>query len=243
MSACACEVCSSPDPRDKRLRTSALISYHGKNILIDVGPDFREQSLREGIPTIDAVLFTHAHSDHIIGIDDLRPYYFMTKKAIPCFGTAETFKHIRAAFSYIFVKDPNYQGGGVADLTLNEIVPGESIEVCGLKITPFILNHGNVSVIGYRFANFAYATDCKTVPPESQEIIREVDHLIVTGLRHEPHPTHMNISQACALARTVAAQNTYLIHMSHAVAHQVTEENLPERVWLTYDGMKIQGQV
>jgi phosphoribosyl 1,2-cyclic phosphate phosphodiesterase len=243
MSGCACEVCSSSDSRDKRLRTSALISYAGKNILIDAGPDFRAQSLRENIPSIDALLFTHAHADHIMGIDDLRPYYFKQRKAIPCYGSAQTLEQIRTVFFYIFVRDPNYQGGGVAELALHTLVPGAAVEIFGLPIIPFLLEHGNMPVLGYRFGNIAYATDCRTVPNSSRDVIRGVDHLILTGLRYEPHPTHMNISEACAIATELAVPHTYLIHMSHAVGHQATSENLPPHVELSYDGMRISGKV
>ena len=243
MSGCDCAVCTSTDPKDNRLRSSALINFRGENILIDAGPDFRTQSLREKIPSIDAVLFTHAHADHIVGIDDLRPYCFKQRQAIPCYGAAETLEQIRAVFFYIFDKDPNYQGGGLADLTLNPVVHGEKFEICGLTITPFSLTHGNMTTSGFRFGNIAYATDCRIIPHESQQLLDNIEHLIITGLRYKSHPTHMTIDQACEVATKLAAKNTYLIHMSHAVGHQATMDKLPEGVCLCYDGMRIQGRV
>jgi phosphoribosyl 1,2-cyclic phosphate phosphodiesterase len=239
---CACSVCTSSDPRDRRFRTSALISYQGKNILIDAGPDLRNQLLTHTPATIDAVLFTHGHADHILGIDELRPYYFRKGSAIPCFGTRETLEQIRRVFFYVFEKNPEYRGGGLVDLSLQEIAPHTTISVCGLPIEVFPLEHGNMPVVGFRFGDIAYATDCHQVPELSRQILRRsLKTLVLDGLRLEDHQTHMTIPRACNLARELGVPQTYLIHMSHAVGHAAIESTLPEGVLLAYDGLRITG--
>jgi len=237
MPGCECAVCLSDDPRNKRLRPSALITRGERNILIDAGPDFRQQALRARIPSIDAILFTHAHADHILGIDDLRCYNFKQSSSIPCFGTQPTLDQIRRIFFYVFDRDPNYLGGGISQLRLEPIVHEQQFEVHGMSILPFPLEHGRLTVTGFRVGRFAYATDCHAIPASAREALRGVETLVLDGLRDNPHQTHMTIDQAISNAEQLGVKKLYLIHMSHSVDHATTAARLPDWVELSYDGM------
>ena len=236
---CGCAVCISSDTRNNRLRTSAMITYQGKNILFDVGPDFRQQMLRHTVQSVDAVLFTHSHADHIMGIDDLRPYYFKQKKPIHCYGDEETLSQIRRIFYYIFDRDPRYQGGGIGELLLEPISQYDPFSVAGLSIQPFPLVHGHLTVLGFKIGNFAYATDCKTIPEFSRSLLQGIDTLVLDGLREEDHRTHMTIQQAITCGRDLGVKRLILTHLGHSVDYQATTAKLPEGVELAYDGMSV----
>lgn len=237
MPGCECAICRSPDSMNKRLRTSALVSFDDKNVVIDAGPDFREQMLRADVQHLDAVLFTHAHADHILGIDDLRPYNFKQRRSIPCYGTSTTLDQIRRIFFYIFDRDPTYTGGGVSDLSLYEIKPFTPFNIFGLTIEPFPLLHGNLQVMGFKIGDFAYATDCKEIPTESATLLGGIDTLVLGGLREQPHNTHMSISEAVEAGNKLGAKNLYLTHMSHSVDYRSVSDTLPSHVALCYDGL------
>lgn len=237
---CQCDVCSSSNPKNNRLRTSGrLILDSGECILFDAGNDLRAQCLQFNITRIDAILFTHYHSDHILGIHELRAFQFLYKQPIPCYGNEQTFHEIERIFSYLFTPDPDYEGGMLTSLTLNRIQHAKPFTVFQETITPFPLFHGKVPVIGYRVRDFVYATDCNVIPPESKEIMRGAKVLILDGLRHRPHKTHFTISEAAAMAAELEAENTYLIHMSHDVEYEETQRLLPPNVQLAYDGLTI----
>ncbi len=237
---CPCEICNSGDPKNMRLRTSALISKEGgPHILIDTSADFRQQALLYKIPRVDSVLYTHYHSDHILGLEDLRGYNYLQKESIPCYGTDNTLAEIRRCFSYIFNPDPRYVGGQVPQVVLNEISDATPFEVLGLKVRPFPILHGMAYVTGFRLGELAYATDCKVLPEYSMEVVRGVKYLILDGLRYEPHKAHLTIPEAIELAQIIGAEKTYLIHMTHTVDYHKVSKDLPKGIELAYDGMKI----
>lgn len=238
---CKCPVCQSTHPRNKRLRTSIYLRLpNNKVILVDASIDLRMQALTFNLERVDAVLYTHAHSDHILGTDDLRCFNFVQRQAIPCYGTAFTLDRIRDTFNYIFVPNPKYEGGLLANLSLNPINLHQPFTIEGLKIEPFRLWHGSMEVAGFKFGNFAYATDCNRIPDETKQLLHGIEWLILDGLRDEPHGTHFTIDQAVAMAKELDAKHTYLTHMTHAVDYESTNARLPEGIELAYDGLKIE---
>lgn len=237
---CTCAVCTSLDPKNNRTRTSArIITDEGKTILIDAGIDFRAQCLQNKIASIDSVLFTHHHSDHILGIDDLRGFNFIIRKAIPCYGVKTTLDEVQRIFSYLFDKDSDYKGGMLTSLELNPIEYNKPFEVCGERCIPFLLWHGTVPVTGFRFRDTVYATDCNNIPQESKEIMQGAKLLFLDGLRYREHYTHFTIPQAVTVADELGIEQTYLIHMSHDVEYAEANRNLPAHVQLAYDGLTL----
>jgi phosphoribosyl 1,2-cyclic phosphate phosphodiesterase len=239
---CECSVCNSTDPKNFRNRTSALLTLdNGKNILIDATPDLRHQAIAHKIKNVDAVLYTHAHADHILGTDDLRSFNFVHRNRIPCYGTRDTLNGIRACFGYIFNPDPNYQGAMLAQLDLHEISNETSFSLLGLTIQPFALKHGSVTVTGFRFGDLGYATDCSGLSERAFSILKGVKTLFLDGLRYEPrHRTHMTIPDAIEIAQQLGVERTYLIHMTHEVDHESTNRGLPENVELGFDGLGVE---
>src|SRR5579859_391997 len=194
---CHCEVCSSNDPRDNRLRPSILLRYDGRNVLIDTTPDFRTQALRARINRLDAILFTHEHADHIMGLDDVRPFNFRQKSSIPIFGSEETLTAIRRAFQYIF--DASNPESSVPKLETH-VLDGTAFDLFGLEILPLRLMHGRSAVFGYRFGGAAYLTDHSEIPPEALEQLYGLDVLFLDALRYKPHPTHSTVDRSIAYA-------------------------------------------
>jgi phosphoribosyl 1,2-cyclic phosphate phosphodiesterase len=238
---CHCPVCTSQNPRNKRLRTSALITTETQaNILIDASTDFRQQALRAELSSLDAVVFTHSHADHILGIDDLRCFNFIRQQPIPCFAASETWQEIRQVFAYLFRPDPRYEGGAVAQLQVNDITDFSAITVAGIKIRPFLLWHGSKKVTGYRVGNLAYATDCNKIPEESLKILQGVEYLVLDGLRNKAHRTHFTIPEAIETARKIGPAQVFLTHMTHTVEYEETSAQLPPGIALAYDGLEIE---
>ncbi|MDR2734034.1 MAG: MBL fold metallo-hydrolase [Spirochaetota bacterium] len=231
---CTCAVCTSDDPHDKRLRSSALIRHEGKNVLIDCGPDFREQALRYGIDQIDAILCTHHHFDHITGLGELRP--LSRRQEISVYALPATIEHIKTRFAYAF--NPEQHGGGNPALRLIPLRARQEIE--GLTVLTFTVMHGNVPITGFRIGGMVYITDASAIPGESKEIARKCPLLIVNALREKPHPTHFSIAEACAFAAEIEAERCFFIHMAHLVRHADVSETLPDRVWLAYDGLTLE---
>jgi len=211
----------------------------GFNILIDASTDLRHQALKWDLEQVHAVLLTHAHADHIMGLDDLRAFNFTTKLTIPIFAAAETSEVVRRTFAYVFNPDPNYPGGLLPKLSLEQIREFVAFEVGGQKIEPFSLEHGPTQVLGFRFGEIAYATDCKLVPERSREVIKGARYLILDGLRNESHRTHMTISEAVKCAEELGVEKTYLTHMTHSIDYHETMKLLPPHVELAYDGLEI----
>ncbi len=237
---CNCPVCLSGKGKNQRSRTSAVIMKDlAENILIDASTDLRSQCLTHNIRRIDAVLFTHAHADHILGTDDLRCFNYVSRNIIPCYGSATTFKRLIHFFDYIFEPDPDYMGGLLAQLTLHEIDEVTPFTICGIKIRPFKLMHGVTAVTGFRIGDVAYATDCKEIPEASRSVIRGVKFLVLDGLRNKPHRTHLTIDEAVALATELGAEKTYLTHMTHDLDYDELKSRLPAHIEPAYDGLEI----
>lgn len=234
--ACHCKVCTSPDPRDKRTRPSILLEHDGKAIVIDTTPDFRIQALREDLQRLDAVLFTHAHADHILGLDEVRVYYFRQRKPIPIYADAECMASIQHTFKYIF--DGTYPYGGIAKLD-PYLIDGPFV-LGDLQIVPVPVWHGNVSILGFRIGQLAYLTDVSAVPESSLPLLEDLDVLILDALRHTPHPTHMTVEQSLGLVECLKCRQAYLTHIAHELGHEQTNAILPPHVRLAYDGMKLE---
>ncbi len=236
MVGCRCRVCLSQDRRDRRTRSSLLVrTDSGENILIDTSTDLRRQMIRERIKTVDAVLFTHTHADHINGIDDLRGFHFLHRRLVPCFGSEETIAHLQATFGYIF---KGLETAGYSPL-LEAHTAVAPFDLFGCRITPVPLLHGPVSATGYRIDDLAYLTDCSNIPETSLPLLQQLDTLVIDGLRYTPHPGHFNISSAVEAARRLAPRRTILTHLTHEVAHE-DGDHLPDDIELAYDGMIIE---
>ncbi len=237
MVGCNCPVCRSPNPKDKRLRTSAFLQVNNANILIDTSVDYRQQMLQAGIQRLDCVLYTHHHVDHILGLDDVRSFNFLHKISIPLYGMPETLANIQRVFRYAFSDGPKISG--VPRLTLHPI-DERPFFFRDVEIIPIPLRHGNMPVMGFRIGDFAYCTDCNAIPPASYAKLQNLKVLILDALRYKPHPTHFTIEQAVQEAQRIGAEQTYLTHLSHAVMHEETEAALPENIHLAYDGLKFE---
>jgi len=237
MIGCECAVCQSADPRDTRLRPSIFIECDdGLRVLVDTTPDLRQQALLHKLVQVDAVLYTHSHADHILGLDELRRYNHMTRRPVPLYGNAATLADLRRTFAYVF--DPKSpKGGGVPELRLNTIVGpfclGRSL------VQPLTVLHGGRPVVAYRIGGFAYLTDCNEIPPETFEQLQDLDVLVLDALRHRPHPTHFSLSEAVEVAGRIGARRTWFTHCCHDLGHASTCASLPERVALAYDGLRI----
>lgn len=232
---CSCRVCTSTNPKNYRLRQSVSIESNGKHFLIDTTPDLRLQLLRHPIPRLDFVLFTHSHSDHLMGLDDIRPFNFRQRESIHAFTNAQTAKAIRRAFSYIW--DMSSQvGGGKPQLELHEVEEPFTHE--GVEIIPIPVTHGDWTILGFRIGGFAYITDTNGIPDASMELLRGLDVLALDGLRPAPrHPTHFVIDEAVASAQKIGARKTWLIHLAHEVEHDEVDAKLPDGIRLAWDGL------
>jgi phosphoribosyl 1,2-cyclic phosphate phosphodiesterase len=235
MVGCDCRVCRSADPKDTRTRTSLLVENDGKYILVDTSTDLRIQAIQQNITCIDAVLFTHAHADHIHGIDDLRGFHFIHKNIIPCYASEETLKNIDSKFSYIFT---GHSHDGYHQL-LEPHAVDKTFQLFGLTVTPIPLLHGSMPSTGFRFNDFAYLTDCSAIPEESMNLLRGLDTLVIDALRYTPHPHHFNIEGAVNISRQVGADRTFLTHLTHEISHS-EESSLPEKIFFAYDGLTLE---
>lgn len=233
---CSCEVCRSSDPRDNRLRPSILIRYAGRSVLIDTTPDFRYQALRARIDRIDAILYTHSHADHILGLDDVRPFNYRQRASIPIYGMTETLDAIQRVFRYAFDEGP--KDSAVPRLAMHPL-KGESFDLFGLQFTPIPLIHGSSTVMGFRFQNAAYLTDHSDIPEESLAKLRGLDVLFLDALRHRPHPTHSTVEKSISTVMELQPRRAYFTHICHDLGHQQTEDALPEGVHLAYDGLEL----
>ncbi|MEZ4753251.1 MAG: MBL fold metallo-hydrolase [Bdellovibrionota bacterium] len=238
---CDCLVCKSTDLRNNRLRASALVKLpEGKNILIDASTDFRLQAMRANLESIDAVLFTHAHADHYLGIDDLRPYCYSRTSAIPCRANQETCDRLKSIFDYAFFKDPNWKGGKLPELDLETCSPGDKLRLFDKLIDVFELKHGEMQVLGFKFGNIAYATDCNSIPEASRSLLDGIDILVLDAIRYRSHPTHFSIDEAIAVANSLNVGKTYFIHMTHDIDYLEASKKLPAGFEYCYDGLKIE---
>lgn len=234
---CKCDVCLSKDPRDNRLRPSILLTYNGQNIVIDTTPDFRQQVLRYGIERLDAIVYTHAHADHILGLDDIRPFNYHQGERIPVYVERGTFTTIERVFEYAF--RPRETSTHVPKLDIRFITE-EPFEVCGLRFEPIPLTHGNQTIFGYRIGRLAYLTDHNAIPESSMERLRDLDVLFLDALRHRPHPTHSTVEHSIATAQALTPQRTFFTHICHDLPHAATCAALPPGITLAYDGLELE---
>jgi len=235
MVGCTCRVCNSNDPRDTRTRSSILIETSGMYILVDTSTDLRSQALRQKIPCIDAVLFTHSHADHVHGIDDLRGFHFIHRRIIPCYGVKETIDMITGNFPYIF---KGMETDGYAPLLEAHIVE-QSFDLFGKTVVIVPLTHGSTTSTGYRIDNVAYLTDCSSIPATSRPLLDGLDILILDALRYTPHITHFNIEEALRVVGELKPRRAIFTHLTHEVSY-ADRTRLPEGVELAYDGMVLE---
>jgi phosphoribosyl 1,2-cyclic phosphate phosphodiesterase len=237
MIACDCPTCRSEDPRDKRLRPSIYVQMDdGTSILVDAGPDLRQQALSHDLRRVDAILFTHGHADHILGLDETRRFSGLQKRPMICYGDELTLSDIRKMFAYVF--DPaTPRGGGLPEL---ELVPIDGpFRVGAHQVVPVALMHGERPILGFRFGAFAYLTDCSRIPEESWPLLHNLDGVVLDALRVRPHPTHFSLAEAIEAARRIAARRTWFTHMCHDLPHAATNARLPEGMQLAYDSLVV----
>jgi phosphoribosyl 1,2-cyclic phosphate phosphodiesterase len=234
---CFCDVCTSPDPRDNRLRPSVWLQFGGRSVLIDTTPDLRQQALRAHIDRVDAILFTHSHADHILGLDDVRPFNFHQKGPIPVYGAPETLAAIGRTFGYIFSEGPSESSR--PRLALREL-DGTPFELFGARVVPIRLQHGKGTVLGFRLGGLAYLTDHSEIPEESLALLEGLEVLFLDALRHKPHPTHSTVEKSLQHVERLKPGRTYFTHLCHDLPHRQTEELLPPHVRLAYDGLEIE---
>jgi phosphoribosyl 1,2-cyclic phosphate phosphodiesterase len=233
--ACTCDVCRSLDFRDKRLRTSILVNTGEQSIVVDTGPDFRQQMLRENVMKLDAVIFTHAHRDHTAGLDDVRAYNFKYQMDMPIYGVKAVLDQLRIEYAYAFAKD--YPG--LPKLKL-QLIDNEPFTVNELSVIPLPVLHLKLPVFGYRFGNFSYITDANFIPEETIERLKGTEILVLNALQIEPHISHFNLEEALAMVKVINPAKTYLTHISHKLGlHADVQRMLPDNVMLAYDGMEI----
>ncbi|HVB99916.1 MAG TPA: MBL fold metallo-hydrolase [Candidatus Dormibacteraeota bacterium] len=235
---CGCPVCHSENPKDRRTRCSLLLSAGGRSVVIDTSPDFRTQALRENLTRLDAIVYTHAHADHILGLDDIRPFNIRQKADIPIYASSETHAILRRTFAYIFENPNEYS-------TLPRIRPhviDGPFDPFGhpeakIELTPVPARHGPTDVLGFRFGRAAYLTDFSVVPEESKPLLQDLDDLILDALRYNPHPMHSNVEQSLALVRELRPRRAWFTHIAHDLSHEETNRRLPPHVELAYDGL------
>jgi len=229
-------VCLSNNSKDKRLRSSIMISWDDNRYIIDCGPDFRQQMLRENIQAINGVLFTHEHSDHTAGIDDLRPYTYKMGE-VPIYAQERVIESLKIRFSYIFETENRYAG---APKLIENIIGSNSFMLNGVQVTPIAVMHGKLPITGYRFGNVAYITDLKTMSDHEKKKLENLDVLILNALRISAHPTHLNLEEAISFVNEIKPKKAYFTHISHKLGfHEEVEKILPENVFLSYDGLEI----
>lgn len=240
MIGCECDVCTSDDPRNKRLRPSLWIELADKHLVVDTPAEFRIQALTHRIPRIDALLFTHAHADHIFGLDDIRRFNQMQREVIPLYASSETLEALRRMFGYVF----DWQNTSWAVPKAEPIPIGdEPFELFGHTIEPLLVYHGEMPVTAFRIGRFAYVTDCSRIPDETMERLEGLDLLVLDALRERPHPTHFSLSEAVAVVERLKPRRALFTHMCHELDHSSTEASLPEHIRLAYDGLAVEVNV
>lgn len=233
---CHCAVCSSQDPHDSRTRSSLLIEFGARVVVIDTSPDFRQQALREGISRLDAVVFTHTHADHIFGLDDVRVFNIRQKEPIPIFADPPSLEIIRATFKYIF--DATYTASQIPRLD-PRVIDGP-FDLWDLHVVPLRVLHGELPVLGFRFGRAAYITDFSVIPEPVFPLLSGLDVLILDALRQKPHPTHSTVANSLEIVERLRPRRAFFTHIAHELGHEATNATLPENVGLAYDGLKLE---
>jgi phosphoribosyl 1,2-cyclic phosphate phosphodiesterase len=242
---CDCAVCASSvsptgNPRNRRTRPSLRLAYNNHTVIVDTGPDFHAQAIREDVRHIDAVLYTHGHADHILGFDDLRPLSFQLKNNLPLYADQETADTIRRVFDYTFDAGNRYPTSARVEIhPLDEATPGAGIDLFGACFQRIPVTHGRQTITGYRFGSAAYLTDMSDIPPESIPLLQDLDILILDALRRQPHPSHSHLERSLAYVEKLKPKRAYFTHISHDLDHEATEAELPPNVRLAYDGLQI----
>lgn len=235
---CKCEVCMSNDPRDNRLRTSAMIETEGKNLVVDTGPDFRQQMLRTEVENIDAVLYTHEHKDHVAGMDDIRPFNFKHKKPLEMYASDAVQAALKREFHYVF---SDYKYPGVPQVNLHNISHETPFEVDGVEVIPVRVMHYKMPVLGFRIGNLAYVTDAKTIDDKELDKLKGLDVLVLNALRIQPHISHFNLEEAIEMVNFLKPKRAYFTHISHLLGlHEKVAPTLPENIWLAHDGLAVE---
>jgi len=235
MIGCVCDTCRSTEPRDRRLRPSILVEPDdGPTVLVDTATDLRQQALIYGVTRVDAILFTHSHADHIMGLDEVRRFNVLQKASIPAYADAMTAADLRRTFHYIFDL-PAQKGGGVPRIALRTI--DGPFDIAALHVVPVPLFHGERPILGFRFGSFAYLTDCNRIPDESWPLLSGLEVLVLDALRRRPHPTHFSVDEALEVVERVTPGRTFFTHICHDLPHAATNASLPEGVELAYDGL------
>jgi phosphoribosyl 1,2-cyclic phosphate phosphodiesterase len=237
---CDCPVCRSSDPRDQRTRSGAVLQARGSTLLIDTPPELRLQLLRSRIGSVDAVLYTHAHADHINGIDDLRVFSLSRPRPLGCYGPAEALEQVRATFGYIFDDVRAFEGTSKPRLELCPLEPEVPTTLAGVPVLPLAFKHGYVRVFGYRFGPIAYLTDVKAVPEAARQALTGLKVLVLNALWWRSHPTHLSIGEAIETAQALGAERTLLTHLTHETGHAELAERLPPGITPAYDGLTIE---
>ncbi len=237
---CSCSTCTSSDPRDRRTRTAALIESHGRRLLVDTPPELRLQLIAAGVDRIDAVLYTHAHADHVHGIDDLRALSMRQGAMLPTYGSRATMAELADKFPYIF--DPTFvvpAGATRPELVAHVLEPGIAASIAGVAVLPLSLPHGDQQVLGYRFGPLAYITDVKTIPDDAARALAGLEVLVLNALLSRPHPLHLSIPEAVATAQQIGARRTFFTHLTHETTHAALAARLPPGIAPAHDGLVI----
>lgn len=233
---CHCPTCSSTDPHDQRTRSSILLEFSGRYVVIDTTPDFRQQALRQKLDRLDAVIFTHTHADHVFGLDDVRVYNLRQKRAIPIYADSRSMQDIRRIFNYVF--EANYAAGGLPKFDPHLIDGG--FELWGERITPLPVFHGSLPVLGFLFGKSAYVTDFSVIPESTFELLAGLDVLILDALRHKPHPTHSTLENSVELVKKLKPKHAFFTHIAHELGHESTNASLPPNMRLAHDGLQLE---
>jgi phosphoribosyl 1,2-cyclic phosphate phosphodiesterase len=241
MIGCTCDVCQSPDPHDRRMRPSIYLEVDGgPSVLVDTSTDLRQQALAFGVVKVDAILMTHSHADHVMGMDEVRRFNVLNHGVIPVHASAATGRELRRIFQYVF-EPPSQKGGGIPQIALHDV--DGPFRVGDLTVQPIPLLHGTLPILGYRFGSFAYLTDASIIPDEAWPMLDGLDVLVLNALRHRSHPTHFSLSEAAAVVERLRPRRAFFTHVCHDLPHAITNRSLPEGMALAFDGLRFAVEV